>query len=76
LTEGGSTSRNRIQVFVGSSVVPVYDTRNWIDDAGFHDGLHPATPGANRSTDRFGREVLEPEFRGLGTRNVVRAGSP
>ncbi len=40
--------------------VPVIDTRDWVDDDGFHDLTHMAPPAAVPYTLRLGREVLLP----------------
>jgi hypothetical protein len=39
---------------------PVIDTRDWVDDGGFHDLTHMAPPAAAPFTLRLGREVLLP----------------
>jgi hypothetical protein len=38
--------------------VPLYDTRAWVGDDGFHDGHHLDVNGAAQYTQRFSREVL------------------
>ena len=43
--------------------VPVVDSSAWVDDAGFWDGHHMWTWGADQYTERFGREVLRPLMR-------------
>jgi hypothetical protein len=47
-----------------SAGVPLFDTRNWIDEAGFIDSHHLSADGAARLTSRFGREVLAPILAG------------
>jgi hypothetical protein len=43
--------------------LPVIDARAWVEDAGFYDGHHTTQQGADRYTERFGREALVPYFR-------------
>jgi hypothetical protein len=47
-----------------SAGVPLFDTRDWIDEAGFIDSHHLSMEGAARFTNRFGREVLGPILAG------------
>jgi hypothetical protein len=51
----------------------LYDARAWVPDDGFWDGHHLAESGANTYTERFGREVLEPELRRLAARGKTAA---
>ncbi|MFO0852492.1 MAG: DUF1574 family protein [Gemmataceae bacterium] len=43
--------------------VPVVNAREWLPDAGFHDGHHMLTVGANEFTDRMTREVIAPRLK-------------
>lgn len=45
--------------------VPCFDARAWVGDAGFLDGHHLSTLGADQYTERFGREALAPLSCGL-----------
>jgi hypothetical protein len=40
--------------------VPLFDTREWVDDDEFHDLTHMAPPAAPLYTQRLGRELLLP----------------
>jgi hypothetical protein len=44
--------------------VPVVDTRGWVSDDDFLDGLHALPQAAGPYTERFRREVLPPLLRG------------
>lgn len=56
----------RLTAFTGGlsreTGVPVVNAREWLPDAGFHDGHHMLTVGANQFTDRLAREVIAPRL--------------
>ena len=70
--QGSASSLAEVRQLARQRDVPVYDARSWVGDDGFHDSHHLAIIGANYYTERFGREVLEPELRCLRTRDFVR----
>jgi hypothetical protein len=44
--------------------VPVVDTRGWVSDDDFLDGIHALPQAAGPYTERFGRDVLRPLLEG------------
>jgi len=44
-----------------------------MDDDGFWDGHHLAAGGAERYTERFGRDVLAPELRRVAARRLAES---
>lgn len=52
---------------------PVYDALAWVDDDGFWDGHHLAADGAERYTERFGREALAAELSRLAARRLGKS---
>ncbi len=58
----------RVHAYLGDfsrqEQVPVIDTRGWISDDDFVDGIHALAPVAAPFTERFRREVLSPLLQG------------
>jgi hypothetical protein len=61
-SQGVASAVEEVRRLARQRDVPLYDARTWVSDDGFLDGHHLTAPGADAYTERFGREVLEPEL--------------